>query len=201
MKLQRISRRNFLRFAAYSVPAACLADTFWVEPEWIKVTNLKLKKQQGSRIVHFTDLHYRGDRSYLRKVVRKINELSPDFVCFTGDIVERGEHLNDALDILANIQFPVFGVPGNWEYLSGVPFPKIVDCFESTGGTWLVNESAISPDGETLIIGADDKRPGVEPVNNYRRKLLLTHYPALVDELGDQSYDLILAGHSHGGQC
>jgi predicted MPP superfamily phosphohydrolase len=40
------------------------------------------------RIVHFTDVHHKGDRAYLQGVVKKINALSPDFVCFTGDLIE-----------------------------------------------------------------------------------------------------------------
>ena len=68
------------------VPALTLADSIWVEPDWLKVHKIRLTKDKPThRFVHFTDLHYKGDKKYLESVVQEINKLSPNFVCMTGD--------------------------------------------------------------------------------------------------------------------
>ena len=84
----KISRRNFFRLALFSLPVGWLADSFLVEPEWVVIRKFNLEgPNPRHRIVHFTDLHYKGDRAYLTRAIEKINELSPDLICFTGDIV------------------------------------------------------------------------------------------------------------------
>jgi len=68
------------------------ADARLLEPEWVKVRRIKLGTSKPShRIVQFTDIHHKGDRAYLVSVVKQINALSPDFVCFTGDLIEEGK--------------------------------------------------------------------------------------------------------------
>jgi len=47
-----------------------------------------------------------------------INSLKPDFVCFTGDIMEEGKFLPEALEILSGVKAPMYGVPGNHDYWS-----------------------------------------------------------------------------------
>jgi len=139
-------------------------------------------------------------RSSRSKVVRKINQLSPDCACFTGDIVEDIQYLGEALELLSGVCCPMFGVPGNWEYLSGATFSDIAACFESTGGAWLVDEEVTTGKGQISIFGATANRPGIARTEVDKKRLLLTHYPASADELEGQRFDLILAGHS-GGQA
>lgn len=45
-------------------------------------------------------------------VVQRINALAPDFVCFTGDLIEEQQHLTEALDVLGEIKSPLYGVAG-----------------------------------------------------------------------------------------
>jgi predicted MPP superfamily phosphohydrolase len=85
----RISRRQFLAAALLATPGAVFADAKYLEPTWLKVRKLRIGSgTPAARFVHFTDLHHKGDRDYLKAVVAKINSLAPDFVCFTGDIIE-----------------------------------------------------------------------------------------------------------------
>ena len=90
--------------------------------------------------MHFTDLHHKGDGDYLKLVVSKINSLSPDFICFTGDIMEEEKFLAEALEILSGITSPMFGVAGNHDYWSKVPFTPVHKCFNAGGGGWLIDE-------------------------------------------------------------
>ena len=71
------------------MPLAAAGDALVLEPGWLKTRTTRLaKKERKCRLVHFTDIHHKGDTAYLRKVVARINAAKPDVVCFTGDIVE-----------------------------------------------------------------------------------------------------------------
>ena len=140
MKLKTISRRKFIFTALLAAPLALGAEAATVEPTWLKVRRLRIGGGAPScRLAHFSDIHHKGDREYLRDVVDTINSLAPDFACFTGDLVERAEHLPAALKILSGIRVPLFGVPGNHDFWSRIPFKPVQECFAATGGAWLMN--------------------------------------------------------------
>lgn len=213
-----------------------------IEPRQIKITKLSLNKKPVARIVHIGDIHFKGDVAYLRRIVGTINGLSPDIVCFTGDIVENKNYLEDVLRELEKIHAPLYGVPGNHDYWSGVSFESISRSFRRAGGDWLVDDSVIAMNGKLYLSGlsgsdinikrtaSDFAMPGTRndwpvsdstpfnstylsnnshvgssmkigsPPSNNCKRILLTHYPATVDGIKDNTYDMILSGHSHGGQ-
>jgi len=203
VKIRKLSRRRFLLGALLASPLLAAADARWLEPEWVKTRRLRLgDAKPRHRFVHFTDLHHKGDRAYLLSIVKRINALSPEFVCFTGDIIEEKKHLPEALEILGGIKSPLYGVPGNHDYWSKAVFGDIAKAFAATGGAWLLDQETVSPDKTFTIIGATCltfKRtpPTPEPTT---RNIFLMHYPAWVQHLQAQKFDVILAGHSHGGQ-
>lgn len=164
------------------------------------VRRLRVTEKPSLRVAHFTDVHHKGDRKWFEKVVRTINRLRPDYVCFTGDLIEERRHLREALDVMAQLEAPVVGVPGNHDYWAQVDFDAFRGVFEKTGGRWLMDQ-AWEPDGGGLrFIGlTGGKDPMLEPVPG-KRNVLLTHYPAHVTEMRERRFDLMLAGHSHGGQ-
>ena len=204
MKVPRLSRRKFIAATLLlAAPGAVFADAKWTEPTWLKVRHVRIGNgRAGHRLVHFTDVHHKGDREYLKAVVEQINSLAPDFVCFTGDVVESGTHLAEALELLAGIKAPMFGVPGNHDYWSGISFAPLHKCLNATGGAWLLNEQRHIAVGEINLIGITCVRASQTrlPLDPARKNVLLMHYPAWVKKLGDQKLDLMLAGHSHGGQ-
>ncbi len=200
---KRFTRRRFLTAACLAAPLLALGEATALEPQWVRLRSVKLGRPNPThRIVHFTDLHYKGDRHHLESVVRQINSLNSDVVCFTGDLMEDGQFLPETLEVLAGVKAPMYGVPGNHEYWSHVPFDGINKCFASTGGAWLLDEAVTTADGRINIIGATclHSAPPPPPLEASRPTLLLAHYPAYVKKLGARTYDLILAGHSHGGQ-
>lgn len=85
---------------------------FLIEPKWINIEHIALSPPPKYRIVHISDIHFNGDEAYLTSIVERINEISPDFVCFTGDFLDEKEKLKEALSILERIRCPIFGVPG-----------------------------------------------------------------------------------------
>ncbi len=125
-----LSRRKFIAAAILATPVLAVADAKLIEPTSLNVRHVSLAgPKTGHRCVHFTDIHHKGDSAYLRAVVNRINSLKPDFVCFTGDLVEDKRFLTETLEILSGLQSPLFGVPGNHEYRSGVAFPVIQEFF------------------------------------------------------------------------
>ena len=143
----KTTRRQFIRLGVATFAWSILEPWVW-ETRWLKIKQLNIGGPQAShRIVHITDIHHKGDRAYLKKVVETVNALSPDFVAFTGDLVEDSVHLDEALDVLSQIKYPVYGVPGNHDFGSGVPFKTIAQFCESTGGAWLLNQDRITKDG------------------------------------------------------
>ncbi len=203
MKAPRFSRRRFLAAALLALPGAVFAEARLIEPGWLKIRRRRIGSgPPTARLVHFTDLHHKGDRGYLQAVVDQINSLAPDFVCFTGDIIEEEKYLAEALELLSGIRAPMFGVPGNHDYWSKVSFAPIHQCFNATGGAWLLDEQRRIAGGKINLIGitCSHNDQALLPLNPATKNILLMHYPAWVKRLGDQKFDLMLAGHSHGGQ-
>lgn len=198
----RISRRAFVISALAAVPAGALLDAC-LEQAWVKVRHLRIGQGEPShRFVHISDLHYRGSRSALERVVSSINTISPDFVCFTGDLIEEKAHTAAALDILSRIKSPLYGIPGNHDFWANIEFDDVARCFASTGGAWLMDRQATTADSKLVVSGASCRSTSTlfpKPVAG-KENILLIHYPAWVKQARDR-YDLILAGHSHGGQC
>lgn len=198
----KITRRQFLLLAALASPGLVWADADWLEPRWVKVRSIKLTQEKPShRIIHITDIHYKGDRPYLESVVRKINALSPDAVCFTGDLIERKQFAAEALQMLEGIKSPLYGVPGNHDYWSHAAFANFRTSFARTGGAWLMDSEAMTADGKMQIAGATCLRgtPAALAPRAAAKNILLLHFPLLAERVRNK-FDVILAGHSHGGQ-
>ena len=198
--VRKISRRQFIGLGLLALPTAAGLDARYAEPRWLRVSHVDLHPQPTCRFVQFSDLHYKGDAEFAAEVVDTINQLAPDFVCFTGDLVEDGRYAPPALDFIRKIHYPVYGCPGNWDYNSRFSFREYERAFAATGGAWLEDRSVLLPHFDLEVVGMGLR--GVHALNEARasRRLLLIHYPIQADRLEGRRYNLILAGHSHGGQ-
>lgn len=199
--LIKLTRRRFLLGAGLGLPTALLGDSLVLEPNWLRILTVRLTKDKPThRLVHFTDLHHKGDRKLLEAVVSKINALKPDFVCFTGDLIEEAKHLPETLELFQGIRAPLYGVPGNHDYWANLDFKTVAEAFRATGGAWLMDATARTADGKCTISGLtcqSGHRPEPRPGT---RNVLLAHYPAWTKRFDGLRFDLTLAGHSHGGQ-
>ena len=195
-----LSRRRFLWHALWAAPVGVVADAAVVEPHWLNIKTVTLAKGAvRHRFVHLTDIHHKGDEAYLRRVVAEVNRLKPDFACFTGDLVEEAKFVPPALEILREVQVPLYGIPGNHDHWSRANFGPIRDAFAATGGAWLQDRQMLIRDGAINLM-ALDRLPARLVADPARFNLLLMHYPEWADRLPGLSCDLLLAGHSHGGQ-
>lgn len=155
------------------------------------------------RLAQLSDLHighFRGAK-WLGGVVDQVNAQNPDAVVITGDIYESHYNLTeDVVGELKRISAPVYYVAGNHDKY--VNLLRVKDMLRKVGVHVLDNELEelnglqIAGTGlENVVdvigsIGIDPNRPCV----------LLRHYPNGIQEAVDHGVDLVLAGHTHGGQ-
>lgn len=178
-----------------------------------KNTQLKIKKGESSAytIAQISDSHfspfYQPER--FTKIVHKLNQSKPEIILFTGDLIENYNYwqTHDCEAIsrqLAAIQASVgkFAILGNHDYRSegAVAVKKIL----LDGGFTLLENESILVDGISLT-GIDDGQEGTPDYTTQPLpapfSILMVHEPDQVKKISDiSSFDLILAGHSHGGQ-
>lgn len=198
----RIGRVAGVAVAASVVALAlCAVYAFRIEPRWLKAREITVSERPALRLIHISDIHHKGDRRYLEGVVERINAIDADLVCLTGDLVEDAGNLPECLEILSGIRKPVFGVPGNHDHLGRACERQIRATFRAGGGDWLVETNVVAMAGELEIVGGAGRAARVPREGAGRKRILLTHYPDAADGLPTGSFDLILAGHTHGGQA
>ena len=163
----------------------------------------------GFTLLHVSDLH--ADIS--EGAMRRLNELLPgmdyDVCVLTGDY--RGATFGSfdaALDALARararIEGPVYGVLGNHDSVRMVP------ALEDMGIRMLLNEcEAISRGGESIHLAgiddahyyrADDIEKAASGIPEEGFSILLSHTPEVYRQAARAGFDLLLSGHTHGGQ-
>ncbi len=169
---------------------------------------------EGVRILHFSDLHFR--RRSARRHERwgaALQDLKADLAVFTGDTVDRPP-VWPAASEWARRWTPQtdwrFAVAGNWDYHRDSRWPDFASCWQAAGYAPLRNESRICERGPDRIVvaGLDDIRRGApDPAAALRGAgtddfvLLLCHNPdVLLEYEGQLSYDVMVSGHTHGGQ-
>ena len=197
--MRKLSRRSIL-LALLASPFIAYAYAWQLERRWIKTTRLTINPN-GTRIAHITDIHYLGDKILIKSLIKKIHASNVEMVFFTGDLIDSSspDHLDEALDFITQIKLPVYGVAGNHDPIDRKSVQKYRTAFKQTGGDWL-ERSSIELDQlhlHPLLPG----RPLTQGTKN-KPHILLTHYPETADGKNRQNhrFDLILAGHSHGGQ-
>ncbi len=170
--------------------------------------------EKGFCILHLSDLHLGPvtGRKELERIVDLCNRMDPDMVVITGDLVDLpAQRVGDMLVSLKRLKQRegIFFVPGNHEYFHGAE--AIMAHLEKLGITVLRNENRkiaslfnlcgtldlmgerlgyLEPDLPAACAGIDPKLPTV----------LLAHQPKIVTHLRNEPIDLILCGHTHGGQ-
>ncbi|MEF8823965.1 MAG: metallophosphoesterase [Desulfohalobiaceae bacterium] len=165
-----------------------------IEQTFLDKSDLSL----GKRIIHFSDFHFKGDLEHGRKVVGLINSKKPDWVFFTGDLLEFGSrrYLEQALGLLKELRSPCYSVLGNHDPSDSKALDLYDQALVATGGKLLRNERLDM--GSFVLHGVSSPNP--LPEKEAKKKILLCHYPVVANIEVEQKYDLILCGHSHGGQ-
>ncbi len=142
------------------------------------------------------------------KINEILHEISPDILVSTGDILDRGMVERDKIIEIMNRWAPEaekIAVTGNHEYIHDVE--DAIDFTEKAGFTVLKNRDVITKQG-IRIAGIDEKASeteGNKTICNENHKkelytLALKHQPIIHKSTPYECFDMMLTGHTHGGQ-
>jgi len=222
----RITRRDLLAgagaIAAGLAIDASVIDRHNIEivPRAIQINRLP-EAFHGYRIVQISDIHLEEftEPSFLQLVIHRINRLAPDLVLLTGDFASSGPFslsvsrraIDRCAELLHRIACPLrYAILGNHDTTIGSQF--VVDALASSNIPVLVNRHVpIERNGQRFwLCGLDDagtSHPILDlavPRDPGAPVILLCHEPDFADDVVGHPrgplVDLMLSGHSHGGQ-
>lgn len=221
-----ISRRSFLKAAV----AACIGFPLYAaeisrheisfERHSIRLNRLP-DAFHGFKIVQVSDFHYAEytEPYFLRDVVTQVNRLNPDAVFFNGDYVTDGSLFSHArtkefayscAEIFSKVHCPLrYAVLGNHD--STFAEPSVLDALAIHGFTVLNNRYVtLERDGGRIWIAGTgdavcrkmdlDKAIPSASLTNNEPVLLMVHEPDVLPLVARRNVDLMLSGHTHGGQ-
>lgn len=220
-------RQVLARLGGFAAAALGLGASGWaireaakIRIQRVEVALAKLPKElDGTTIVQLTDVHVGPTigRSFIEELVKTVNELAPDVVAITGDLVDgRVADLRHHVAPLADITSThgTFFVTGNHEYYSGAA--EWCEHLQSELGVRVLHNEhvALGRDGHTFhLAGIHDYQASrfdeghganlgkaVAGRDQDRALVLLAHQPKAIHEAVKHGVDLQLSGHTHGGQ-
>jgi predicted MPP superfamily phosphohydrolase len=200
--------------------AAAAAGLAWghFEAGWVRLETLACPlpglppELEGLRIAHLSDFHLgfpsRGGAA-IERAVAWVEERQPDLTLISGDLLSRRSGEPRLRALLARLP-RCFAVLGNHDFaVTRDPFSHPADVVDLEPATLL------SDDSRTIELrGRRVQIAGVDP-RSYRRRLakperladpgadlriLLCHFPSVIDRLPEGAFDLVLSGHLHAGQ-
>lgn len=209
--------------------SAIIAYGFLIEPKLITVKEQKITLDNwpdnfnGFKIVHISDIHYGRlfDEKSLQKLVNSINEQKPDIVVLTGDLIDKDTHMttnmaNKISNLLKKINAKAgkYAINGNndlnfdeWvNIISNGDFKDLNNTYDTiyNDGYQNIFIAGASTVKDKLSIN-DKLKTSIDYLNSFDKngpiyKILLLHEPDTIDDLSNNPFNLILAGHSHAGQ-
>lgn len=211
-------RKRIRRALAVTI-AVLLVYSFLIEPRWIGVNTYTISSQNippafdGTRIVFVSDIHHGPflSRARVRNLVSRINDLHPDIVVLGGDYEHRNKkYIISCFEELGRINPAMgkYGVLGNHDHWEDAGL-----CLTSMkkAGITVLNEDGVwlKRGGEHIkVTGIDDFSYHRDPdlpritadTNPQDFVVMVSHNPDVVEEIKDSRIDLVLCGHTHGGQ-
>jgi predicted MPP superfamily phosphohydrolase len=190
------------------------SDEFEVVHKTVRMPGLPAKLR-GLRLAMISDIHSGPymSRDEMMPFVDRINRLKPDVVLIPGDFVDRdNEEAEPVCEALSKLKarYGVYGSTGNHDYFADADY--VSNELQHAGVRMLRNEHALLDiRGEQLaLIGLDDVRTGhpfdalfkqaVEGLHPGTPNIVLCHKPYYLEEASEWGVNLMVSGHTHGGQ-
>lgn len=197
--------------------AYLLLHMFFIEPYRLCVEHVDIhlpslpSALDGLSICHLSDTHFTHFGILEKKLLDALSAIRPDVCVITGDIADSPEGFEVLRRVLGAVDSPLglYAVLGNGELRLNIPSSELSRELGSVGLILLDNRHVnLSISGVNLsIIGVSDPFEGVDDLNAAMMdvpeegfRVLLAHSPDILMQLGNHQVDLILAGHTHGGQ-
>ncbi|MEA1937260.1 MAG: metallophosphoesterase [Patescibacteria group bacterium] len=228
MKFKNIKKRKFKKMLLTSAFLISLTVLIWYsfifEPNNIQIEKINIEIENlpesfnNTKIVHLTDFHSYNFGEREKKVLEILEDINPDFVFITGDFIDhKTKDISSCQEFWSELgnryQGKVYSVLGNHEYwIDHIDANSIKRLLEKSGIVVLSNENEkIFQDNEYIyLLGVNDPHTGNDDLGVAAAdtekdipKILLAHSPDIVNDLENlekEKIDLILAGHTHGGQ-
>lgn len=163
----------------------------------------------GFTILHISDLHVDMNEIAMKRLIELVDGMRYDLCVLTGDY--RGESfgpfqaaLDGVAEVRAHLKEPIYGVLGDHDTIQMVPG------LEAMGIRVLLNEceTLVRGDQRIYLAGIDDahyfRADNIEkaslPIPNGSFSILLSHTPEVYRQAAHADFNLMLSGHTHGGQ-
>lgn len=188
----------------------------YIEPSMIRVRHYDINLgsasalRYGIRIAQFSDVHLGFSRSAaeLEDIAAKVNAEKPDIIVFTGDMyddyADSGEDDGSVIAALNAFSAPMgkYAVIGNHDNVTSAR-RRTIEILTEGGFTVLIDRSVELEEFGISLFGLDDCIYGGDP-SAFKAKegycnILLCHEPDIFDKVSGE--DLMLSGHTHGGQA
>lgn len=213
----KINRRKFLTRGVLASLGIVLLDSLWFEKyviDW-NYYDISSTSSEKIKVIQITDLHFDSLKYFHKSIAKKINKLQPDLIFITGDSVDNTDKISelDTFLSLVNRSIPKYAITGNWEYWGKVDLSELGSMYSDHNCELLINEhrTVNIKNRKISIIGIDDYIGGnadftkaVSDMDASDTKIVLSHCPEsreqIKREIGPLKIDLLLAGHTHGGQ-
>src|SRR5215207_6296030 len=195
------------------VARAALTEPYMLSIEHKRIQLNRLPETfNGFRIVQLSDVHHGpfSVRGQIERAVETANRLQPDIIALTGDYISKERHYAaPCAEMLGKLKarYGVYAVLGNHDHWTDAAL--ITDLFRAEGITVLINEGMhFEKNGASIwLAGVDDTMVGLEDISlalagarSDEMKLLLAHNPIILRRAARAGVDLVLSGHTHGGQ-
>ncbi len=165
----------------------------------------------GYTILHLSDLHITKLGKLERRVMEIIGGREVDTCFITGDVTAKPRASDVFRRVCSAIRHrdPIYMVLGNSEHKPWIDTPTLVEVLKFEGLEMLINSSAIIRRGgdHIRVVGVDDAYSQLDDidmafkgVSENEFVVFLTHSPCVAPKGIEKGADLILAGHTHGGQ-
>jgi hypothetical protein len=202
-----------IKSALGEMARVALAEPFMLAIERQQIYLRRLPRAlDGLRLVHLSDFHYGPltDSRHLERAVQAANDLRPDLILLTGDYISQDRvYAAPCAELVGRLRarFGVYAVLGNHDHWTDAAL--ITDLFRAEGVTVLLNEGMrLDLRGESFwLAGVNDTMVGLEDLSlalagssDDEMKLLLAHNPIILRRAARAGVDLVLSGHTHGGQ-
>lgn len=163
------------------------------------------------RIIQISDFHCKTFGNKENKLINAINSFHPDIIVLTGDMID-GSHpditpVNDLLSGISSIA-PVYFVSGNHEFDTTASYTQLMQLFDTYGVINLDDSQAIisKNDSSFTLYGLSADRMDIlfnqnalPVLDKSNFSIALYHYASHFDYFYNYGFDLVLAGHTHGG--
>ena len=197
---------------------AAILKAALIEPHEVEITHQRIAVAKlpdefnGFRIVQLSDIHHSPflSEEEIADAARRANDLDPDLIALTGDYVTHSStYIPGCARALGTLRarHGVYAVLGNHDHWTDSNM--MLNALSGQGIRVLINENIRIERGESYIrlVGTDDLLAGISDLslalsgtNSHETRILLAHNPAIIREAARAAVDLVLSGHTHGGQ-